>query len=250
MPIRVHTMSYRYARKCRTCDHIGYGKGLTSNYTCHPCRAKQRPTISVCPQCGETFTPKRSNGGWTKTCSPACNGKSHRRADHDGSPRAKRLAREAIEGLTARQRTKLLHKWRKQQRPCTWCAQGSPETVDHVLPLARGGTNWEGNLLPACRSCNSSRAERLVMEWRLGKPVGNGYARPRLRQPKAPPTPKPLKPRPPCASCGAECQSPRRTYCSDECAYTVFKAYVRNRYRESAGIPLDAPLHESLRTAA
>lgn len=34
-------------------------------------------------------------------------------------------------------------------------------TIDHVIPLSRGGTNWPSNLRPACRSCNSSKNNTL-----------------------------------------------------------------------------------------
>jgi 5-methylcytosine-specific restriction endonuclease McrA len=39
-------------------------------------------------------------------------------------------------------------------------------TIDHIVPLARGGTNYEGNLTPACRPCNSSKGTLLLVEWR------------------------------------------------------------------------------------
>jgi 5-methylcytosine-specific restriction endonuclease McrA len=38
-------------------------------------------------------------------------------------------------------------------------------TVDHVLPLVRGGTNASDNLVPACKACNSSKNKRTVEEW-------------------------------------------------------------------------------------
>lgn len=31
------------------------------------------------------------------------------------------------------------------------------EQIDHVKPLARGGSNWPANLRPACKRCNSSK---------------------------------------------------------------------------------------------
>ena len=41
---------------------------------------------------------------------------------------------------------------------CDWDALSSfDKTIDHVIPLSRGGTNWPANLRPACRSCNSSK---------------------------------------------------------------------------------------------
>jgi 5-methylcytosine-specific restriction endonuclease McrA len=36
-------------------------------------------------------------------------------------------------------------------------------TIDHVIPLSQGGTNWPANLRPACRSCNSSKDPRSVV---------------------------------------------------------------------------------------
>jgi hypothetical protein len=49
--------------------------------------------------------------------------------------------------------------------PCVYC--GKPAcTVDHVRPLTRGGEEHEGNLVPACMSCNTSKGNRLLTEWR------------------------------------------------------------------------------------
>ena len=35
------------------------------------------------------------------------------------------------------------------------------EAIDHVIPLAAGGTNWPANLRPICKTCNSIKAR----EW-------------------------------------------------------------------------------------
>lgn len=40
-----------------------------------------------------------------------------------------------------------------------WCA-------DHVIPLSRGGTNDEDNLVACCVPCNNSKGDRLLSEWR------------------------------------------------------------------------------------
>lgn len=47
---------------------------------------------------------------------------------------------------------------------CAYCG-GPYESVDHVIPLARGGSNWPANLRPACAFCNSSKADKLLSEW-------------------------------------------------------------------------------------
>jgi len=48
--------------------------------------------------------------------------------------------------------------------PCVYC--GAPATtVDHVVPLARGGHEAEYNLVPACGTCNFSKGPKLLSEW-------------------------------------------------------------------------------------
>jgi 5-methylcytosine-specific restriction endonuclease McrA len=49
--------------------------------------------------------------------------------------------------------------------PCTACAAPAPSTVDHIIPIARGGPHSIGNLMPLCRSCNSSKSDMLWIEW-------------------------------------------------------------------------------------
>src|SRR3990167_2857136 len=48
---------------------------------------------------------------------------------------------------------------------CAYCRSDGDLTVDHVIPIARGGTNWPSNLRPACAACNSSKHSSNVTEW-------------------------------------------------------------------------------------
>lgn len=59
---------------------------------------------------------------------------------------------------------------RRYDNRCAYCREARPLTMDHVVPLIRGGSNTIGNILPACASCNSSKHGRFIMEWRLGRP--------------------------------------------------------------------------------
>jgi len=52
---------------------------------------------------------------------------------------------------------------------CFYCGQRQPLTMDHVIPIARGGRHSIGNLIPACRSCNARKRTRLIVEWRAGR---------------------------------------------------------------------------------
>lgn len=38
-----------------------------------------------------------------------------------------------------------------------WMCGGAFEAIDHVKPLAKGGSNWPANLRPACNACNSAK---------------------------------------------------------------------------------------------
>lgn len=53
----------------------------------------------------------------------------------------------------------------RHQHRCFYCKRDGEITMDHVVPLSRGGTNTIGNVVPACRSCNSSKCNRLLVEW-------------------------------------------------------------------------------------
>ncbi len=52
---------------------------------------------------------------------------------------------------------------------CYYC-QGrfarSELTMDHVVPIARGGKSVKNNLVTACKECNSKKKYLLPMEWR------------------------------------------------------------------------------------
>lgn len=53
------------------------------------------------------------------------------------------------------------YEWRElvaqYEHACAYCGAIGPLEQDHCLPLARGGTNWIDNILPACRVCNARK---------------------------------------------------------------------------------------------
>jgi 5-methylcytosine-specific restriction enzyme A len=38
-------------------------------------------------------------------------------------------------------------------------------TMDHVVPLSRGGKSTKGNIVPACKGCNNKKKYLLPIEW-------------------------------------------------------------------------------------
>ncbi|MCD6186937.1 MAG: HNH endonuclease [Desulfuromusa sp.] len=51
---------------------------------------------------------------------------------------------------------------------CHYCGESiAPKdlTLDHVVPVARGGRTTKGNCVPACKDCNNQKKNLLPMEW-------------------------------------------------------------------------------------
>jgi len=58
---------------------------------------------------------------------------------------------------------------------CHYCGKRfAPQmlTMDHVVPLSRGGKSVKGNVVPCCKACNTAKKTKLPMEWGA---VMNGY---------------------------------------------------------------------------
>lgn len=54
-----------------------------------------------------------------------------------------------------------------QQGHCCYCGRtGVPLEIEHIIPITReGSSNDPWNLALACKSCNSSKGDRLLSEW-------------------------------------------------------------------------------------
>lgn len=50
--------------------------------------------------------------------------------------------------------------------PCFYCGSKDRLTLDHIVPISRGGRHSIGNLLSACRSCNSKKHNKFITEWK------------------------------------------------------------------------------------
>lgn len=236
-----------------------------SPYRCHECRRLEPQAIkpvelryrrvgrslrtSTCEGCGAEFKSRPKASGWTRYCTRQCwldNGRKPRAVATEWTSRLRRQRRESdTPGLSRRQRNNLL--LRLAPRGCYYC-NGPAETVDHVVPLARGGTNYEGNLVPCCKRCNSSKSDLLIIEWRLGKPHGGTIThRPWMDadwiadRPKAASRPKVQPDAKPCAICGCTYQPRSKSHrtCGPACSLEWAKRAARNNYRAKVGLPED-----------
>ncbi|MEW5908481.1 MAG: HNH endonuclease [Thermodesulfobacteriota bacterium] len=55
---------------------------------------------------------------------------------------------------------------------CHWCRNTvlpNELTMDHIIPVSRGGKSTKGNLVPSCKTCNTKKKYLLPMEWENGR---------------------------------------------------------------------------------
>lgn len=207
---------------CGVCGVTGVNlRGTLGPGRCSHCRLRSGPR--TCIDCGAVCTG-------ALRCRSCDNASRIIRSPDDHRVLRRQRERDAP-GLSRRQREQLLAKWRLSRRICAYCDELAT-TIDHVVPLVRGGTNYEGNLIPACKSCNSRKTHLTLIEWRTGK--------------RLPPMAKPLpwahsapkairtivgqqdafKTCPECSALHVE----RGSLCSDECQRAKWRRDSRSRY--------------------
>jgi len=60
--------------------------------------------------------------------------------------------------------------WRRkiERGICYYCGKKVPPselTMDHKIPLSRGGTSDRSNIVPCCKECNNKKKYLLPWEW-------------------------------------------------------------------------------------
>lgn len=58
---------------------------------------------------------------------------------------------------------------RLYSQPCAACGSLVNQSIDHIIPLSLGGLHSIGNLQTLCLPCNVKKANRTMMQWRLGR---------------------------------------------------------------------------------
>lgn len=51
---------------------------------------------------------------------------------------------------------------------CQYCGKTVPPgelTMDHIVPVSRGGKSTKGNVATCCKECNNKKKQLLLMEW-------------------------------------------------------------------------------------
>lgn len=138
-------------------------------------RQAARATYRACHECSADISTRRADAAY---CSESCSRAAFRRANRACYVAAQQqrvaLQHEATvgNGVPVVEWRRILKRSRGR---CAYCGLRRVLTMDHVVPLSRGGRHSIGNVVAACGSCNSSKNSRLLVEWRKGdNPLGPG----------------------------------------------------------------------------
>lgn len=81
------------------------------------------------------------------------------------------VSEEELKRERARAREIRKSQWWKRRLSegrCYYCGKGfSPKELgmDHRVPVIRGGKSTKGNVVPACKDCNTKKKHMLTIEW-------------------------------------------------------------------------------------
>lgn len=81
------------------------------------------------------------------------------------------LSSEEMARERAKARELRSSQWWKRKKArgiCDYCGgkfKPSELTMDHIIPLIRGGRSTKGNVAACCKECNNKKKHKLLMEW-------------------------------------------------------------------------------------
>jgi len=53
---------------------------------------------------------------------------------------------------------------KSQNYKCAWCEKSEPDiklTIDHIIPVSRGGPHTQSNIQGLCRACNAKKSNKI-----------------------------------------------------------------------------------------
>ena len=159
---------------CAVCtlafDYLKVGPGRERKFCSEACgakRAQRRDAVADCPTCGRQFRPR--HGGGQRVCSLACRRWPERRiypTDRERFAAAadRRRAQKRGAGYERFLRREI---YERDGWLCKLCGDPVDRTgedkhlrpsLDHIVPLARGGQHNRGNVQCAHWVCNSRKS--------------------------------------------------------------------------------------------
>ena len=193
----------RVAILCSVCGTMrsvlpSFAARVTGSYCSSVCAGEASRTLSEksCEHCGVVFRPQRKT---TRFCSNQCRSAARRSANpkwedpeyvreysrnYQHSYRIRTKNRHANARADAKEKADAVRAgdlraiFAKAEKRCVYCGeQSSRLTIDHCTPISRGGDHIAENLVPCCKSCNSSKGTKDLADWLDGRHGFMGLAR-------------------------------------------------------------------------
>lgn len=137
-------------RDCKACGTRFVG----GKSECSPCRSQLRQCA-----CGTVYKGQSLKCTTCFRASLPAEVLSARARQARNARRARKYSANGGVPVTSRQYAEI-----RRGGPCVYCG-AQAESVDHVVPLSRGGAEHVDNLVPACGWCNLSKGNKLLDEW-------------------------------------------------------------------------------------
>lgn len=154
--------------RCSYCNALVTHDPRQSSIYCEKHNKDSRPRFvsAQCVECGDWFIGDRhkyySAGGGLPHCSDQCSARRNRRI---GKERRRALKRDAYRANVPRRQVYEADGWRchicgKKVKRRSQVPDPMAPTIDHVVPLAQGGTHEPANCRTAHFICNARKGDR------------------------------------------------------------------------------------------
>jgi len=135
-----------YRRECQQCRNAQSHEWYLKN------KDRRKKTVQLWRLANQDKVTKGVSA-WTKA-------NPDKKSNHYHSRKAK-LKQNGVYRITEKELKRLY------SLPCFYCGANDKKTQDHVVPIHRGGNHSIGNLITACQSCNSSKQDKTITEWKM-----------------------------------------------------------------------------------
>lgn len=182
-----------YRKLCNVCGTFSEHKGPTSN-TCNSCLEKGLKYCNkcnkilpleafnkrgYCRKCGSNMSCTNNNARYANDVAYRCSiiqkklnqykNDSKVRERHKHYCKLNRYKRRGAEGKHTQKEWEKCVKYFNNS--CAYCGATEKLSKDHVIPISKGGHNCISNIVPACRTCNSSKQDRDLQEFSVKEKV-------------------------------------------------------------------------------
>ncbi|MDD5510884.1 MAG: HNH endonuclease signature motif containing protein [Dehalococcoidales bacterium] len=72
----------------------------------------------------------------------------------------RRAQKKILATLTAKEWADIKKQYKYK---CAYCGEKKPLTMDHIIPINKGGHHVKENIIPACLRCNAKKGDRPVL---------------------------------------------------------------------------------------